>query len=708
MSSEEYNLHAKYINKNGILFFGGINGVTYFDPDKIGQLSETSRLYINNIQLTDRKSNKIKVIHPDDYTLNIKSGQLPFYVNFSDINLNYYKNTGFAYRLSPGNGHWNFIQDKRQIQFINLSPGEYHLKIQGVTRGKIWKNTPPLELAINIIPLWWQSGWAYFVYSLLFLSLFYFFYRFAINKKLEHQENLRLIELDEMKNKLYGNITHELRTPLTVIMGVTENIKNLLNPELTNIIGDKLNVVTRSSKKLLFLINQMLDLNKIESNKMQLMNIQTDIIPFFKVILDNFHSLSHYKNIKLLYYNEIDELLMDFDPDKISIIISNLLSNAIKFTPENGEVILHINKIIHREQAYLSIKIKDNGIGISEEHQKHIFDRFYQVNTMNPSGTGIGLSLTKELVTLMKGKISVKSKLHQGTEFRIQIPITHKAEIFDASPAHSVLLDEEFNDNDEKANKDNKHELEYAPQLLIIEDNKDVAQFIASGLIHQYEIIFAKDGKEGIEKAQESIPDLIITDIMMPLADGFEVCNVLKNDKRTSHIPIIVLTARTMEKDKVKSLAFGADAYITKPFNVHELRIRIEQLILLRKRMQDKYKNTGFIISKGTSKETEFINTCIRHIQNHLDDENYKTSRLAFDVHLSESQLYRKIKAITNLSTAVFIRETRLTFAKEMLEKTHLNISEIAYKCGFANPDWFSKSFKEKFNFSPSDFRKNI
>jgi len=701
LNSEEYNLHAKFIDQDGILYFGGINGITYFDPKNLDKLQQERRLYIDNIQIAQPDNSAKKIYLSGANRVNIHHNQFPFYINFSDINLSYYKNTEFVYRLSSENEHWNSIQNKRQIQFLKLAPGDYNLEIQGMTRGKIWKNVEPLKLAITVLPVWWQSTWAYLFYSLLFLSVIYAFYRFSLNRKLEHQENLRLLELDELKTKLYGNITHELRTPLTVIMGVITTIKQKLSADELKKIEPKLKVLSGNSKKLLFLINQMLDLNKIESGKMKLEKIQADIIPFLKVNLDSFHSLSQHKNIELIYYDEDDEIIMDFDPDKVAIILSNLLSNAIKFTPEGGRIILHIKK--NKDQEFLQIKIKDNGIGISEENQKHIFDRFYQVDRFAPGGTGIGLSLVKELVNLMNGTISVKSKLHQGTEFIIKIPITNEAKTTAEITIDIPLVeDPEYQKIDKIA-----AEQENAPLLLIVEDNKDVAQFIASCLHNQYEIIFAQDGLDGIQKALENIPDLIITDLMMPKADGFKVCQKLKNDEKTSHIPIIMLTARTMEKDKIKGFAHGADAYLTKPFNQNELRIRIEQLILNRKRLQEKYQKTGFYVTETTSKEAAFINKCIENIHNHLDDELFKSVQLAFAVNLSESQLYRKIKAITNLSTAVFIREVRLSAAKEILLKTDLNISEIAYKCGFSNPDWFSKSFKEKFGYNPSEYRQN-
>ena len=705
ISSEEFDLNASYKDPSGLMYFGGIHGITYFNPKEVIYTPKESKLYIDNIQITNTEKNILETQQiKKDQSVNILSKQFPFYVNFSDINLNFFKNTEFAYRLKPDDNQWNHIHNKRQIQFINLTPGDYTLEIQEVTKGIIWNETKPLAFSITVIPLWWQSQLAYYLYLIFFLSLVYLIYRFTLNKKLEHQENLRLLELDKMKTKLYGNITHELRTPLTMIMGMTNYIKQKINLEEQKNLKLKFEILTRNSKKLLYLINQMLDLSKIESGKMDLRPIHTDIIPFIKIIPDSFRSLASHKNIKLTLYNENDKINMDFDPEKISVIISNLLSNAIKFTPEKGSIILHTKRVIKNSNPLFVLKVKDNGIGIKEENQKHIFDRFYQVDNPNFGGTGIGLSLTKELVLLMNGEISVKSQMGKGTKFRIEIPITNNAEKPEKDNLNFFPLMSEIEDQNIDEISNDRHE--DLPQILIIEDNKDVAHFIASGLINQYEISFAQNGEQGVLKAFEKIPDLVITDLMMPKKDGFEVCEILKKDERTSHIPVIMLTARAFEKDKIKGFAHGTDAYLTKPFNQNELLIRIEQLILLRKKMQKKYQKTGFLLNNETPKEENFINKCISAIQQNLGDENFKSSDLAFAVHLSESQLYRKLKAVTNLSTAVFIRDIRLHSAKEILQKTDKNISEVAYSCGFSNPDWFSRSFKEKFGYTPSNFRQ--
>jgi DNA-binding response OmpR family regulator len=353
------------------------------------------------------------------------------------------------------------------------------------------------------------------------------------------------------------------------------------------------------------------------------------------------------------------------------------------------------------------LKIKDNGIGISDMDQKFIFDRFYQADTHAlTNGTGIGLSLTKELVELMKGHISVISEINKGTEFIVKIPITNKADL-------TSIVPKSKNNHIEPATvSDTYDELNYnnnLPIILIVEDNADVAHFIASCLDRDYNIIFAKDGQEGIDITYKLIPDIIITDLMMPKVNGLELTKALKEDERSSHIPIIILTARSLDKDRYKGLKHGADAYLTKPFNKKELIIRVEQLILLRKKLQisySSYVSNKSIANKTNDREAAFLKKVITIIEKNISDSNLNALSIAINIAMSESQLYRKIKAISGKSTAVFIRSIRLQEAKKLLETTDMNISEIAYDCGFNEPTWFSKSFKEEYGVSPSTFRK--
>jgi DNA-binding response OmpR family regulator len=401
-------------------------------------------------------------------------------------------------------------------------------------------------------------------------------------------------------------------------------------------------------------------------------------------------------------------------------IISNLLSNAIKFTPSGGKVIFHVNQSNETSSEKLILKIKDTGIGIPAKELPHIFDRFYQVDSSSTrpgEGTGIGLSLTKELVELMKGEIKVKSQPGEGCEFTVSLPITQNAPkqetgFKDRSTTLEIKdrLDAEI--PEVPVIQDSPEDMlsltvDY-PLTLIVEDNWDVAKYIASCLGKEYKIHFAKDGQEGINKAFELIPDIIICDVMMPEKDGFEVCSSLKQDERTSHIPIIMLTAKATKEDKLKGLTSGADAYLSKPFDKKELLIRIEKMIELRRHLLEKYSSRKHKLKSSLSKdniEDVFLKKIISVIEKNIDDSHFGTLQLSFAINMSESQLYRKLKALTGKSTAIFIRTVRLHKARELLTTTSLNVSEIAYETGFSDPAWFSRVFKEEFGVSPNTFR---
>jgi len=440
--------------------------------------------------------------------------------------------------------------------------------------------------------------------------------------------------------------------------------------------------------------------------------IQADVIPFVKYLSESFHSLAQEKQISLTVYSEIDELLMDFDANKLSVIISNVLSNAIKFTMPGGKIIVHLNQICNNKLEFFFIKIKDNGQGISEEEMDNIFNRFYQVDNSSSrrgEGTGIGLAICKEFVELMNGTIEVKSSSGKGSEFMIQIPISNSAAHTNNVQLHlepnlSVsALEEEI----AEPIQEDKSEL---PLALIIEDNKDVAHYLKTCLTGKYQTIHSVNGEIGIETAFEKVPDIIICDVMMPVKDGFEVCSTLKSDERTDHIPVILLTAKVAMKDKLTGLSCGADAYLTKPFVKAELLTRLDQLVLLRKKIMQKIDNDslGKLLKKrAEDPETKFLQKTIKIIHEEISNHSFGSSvHLAHKMGLSESQIYRKLKAITGKSTAVFIRSVRLQKAKKLIQTTDKTISEIAYEVGFNDPSWFGRAYKEEFGFAPSDMSK--
>jgi signal transduction histidine kinase/DNA-binding response OmpR family regulator len=543
-----------------------------------------------------------------------------------------------------------------------------------------------------------------------FLVLLLIVTYFQVSRRFAAKERKRLKEVNQLKNTLFTNITHEFRTPLTVIKGMTDSIKSNLENNQDDDLENSLDLIDRNSDGLLHLINEMLDLAKIESGNMKLTLVQADIIPFIKYLTQSFHSLAEEKQINFSVHCEIEYLKMDFDSNKFTVIVTNLLSNAIKFTSQNGKVIVHINRIQNNSNDFIVLKVKDNGLGISKEEQLHIFDKFYQVDNASSKfkkGTGIGLSLVKEFVELMSGSIDVESNLGEGSMFRVIIPITNDAVQSDSSELISslsipksnfALIDTTENQSLIEVDKN-------LPLVLIIEDNIDVAHYIKTCLIDNYQILHAPNGSIGIDMALEKIPDIIISDVMMPEKDGFEVCEHLKTNELTDHIPIIMLTAKATFEDRITGLSHGADAYLTKPFEKAELLTRIEQLILLRKKMLSKFEKTGIerLLNKNVkNSETKFLEKIISVVHENITQTDFSPVQLAQKLNFSESQLYRKLKATSGKSTAVFIRSIRLQKAKDLIQTTDKTISEVAYDVGFNDPSYFSRAFKEEFGATPS------
>lgn len=526
-------------------------------------------------------------------------------------------------------------------------------------------------------------------------------------------ETRQLKALNEFKARFYTNITHEFRTPLTVIMGMSDNLPNKFKEK---------QLIQRNSQNLLRLINQLLDLSKLESKSLTLKKVHQDIIVYLQYLTESFYSTAQQKNIRLVFYSERKEVQMDYDEEKIQQIVYNLLSNAIKFTPEHGKIVFHATTVKAHGHSILQLKFKDNGVGIPKIHIHAIFDRFYQIpdkNEFKQAGTGIGLALTKELVELMKGRIEVQSELGEGTEFIVQLPIESKFKQSknvktEVSAGNTVLplaaLNATGNSGEQGSSIKTKHS-DTLPELLIIEDNPDIITYIKTILTNQYAIHTAKNGALGIDKAIEIIPDIIISDVMMSQKNGYEVCQILKQDERTSHIPIVLLTAKSTQTERVQGLKHGADAYLTKPFDKEELLIQLENLVQLRQRLQQRYANVITAtnpITNATEPSIDdlFLQKLQNHIQTHLSDAKFGVTELAKSVHLSQMQLYRKLKALTDKTPSQFIRSYRLHCGLKLLKKGELNISEIAYEVGFTDPSYFSRTFLKEFGKSSSDYIK--
>lgn len=545
--------------------------------------------------------------------------------------------------------------------------------------------------------------------SMAFLGLYYYTTQF---EKLKKEEKKRMRELDEFKTKFYTNITHEFRTPLTIIQGMADQIKD--NPE--EWMDEGLKMIKRNGKNLLNLINQMLDLSKLDASMMPVNLIQDDIAIYIKYLVESFHSLADAKDIRILFKAEPEEIIMDFDPDKIMDIISNLLSNAIKFTPVGGLIHVSVLKDDNNLENQLIITVKDSGSGIPKEHLPKVFNRYFQSENSKEqltAGSGLGLTFTKELVKLLKGKVEIKSALNKGSTFTVSLPITNNEQKGHERILKEFGLSEQSNIPDKESNNTPKKHKNEKLVLLIVEDNKDVKQYLKSILSSDYHIEFSENGKEGFEKASNLIPDLVISDVMMPVMDGLAFCEKLKSDLRTSHIPVVILTARADIESKMKGLNAGADAYLAKPFNKKELIIRIEKLIELRKSLQERYKTLAIFpdaaqhtANHKLSIEDSFMKQVRKNLETHLCEEEFGIAELCRSMAMSRSQLYRKFSALTDTSIHQFIRKLRLTKAKELLLSTELNVSEVAYDTGFKNLSHFSRVYSEEFGISPSKARE--
>ncbi len=706
LPSQRFN-RAVFKASDGQLIFGGSSVLYSFFPDKVNGNPIPPKLLFKGLQISGQPYEKRQhaIENPRKIILNHRQNDVSFeYVglHYSNPSKNRYK-----YRLEPFDLDWIDGGTQRTARYTNLDPGEYNFRVMGSNDNDIW-DEKGAAVQFYIKRAWWSRWWAYLIYATLFCSSVYAFYRFQLSNKLALEEVKRQKEVNQLKNNLYTNISHEFRTPLTVILGITDELQSGITKSALNGAEGSLQMIRRNGQNLLQLVNQMLDLSKLESGASGLKLQQANMIPYVKYLCESFSSLAESSNLKLTVYSEIDSLWMDFDPQKFSIVLTNLLSNAIKFTSSGGTIIVHLYQTIKNKKTYFFLKVKDNGFGIPEHEMEYIFNRFHQVNsstTRYGGGTGIGLSLTKEYVEMMNGTIVVSSTEGKGSEFTVRIPITRDADRF-----KGIILPNDFRKidfgtirNDLINTSNTTSEL---PLALIIEDNQDVAQYLQMCLDTKYQTIIAKNGLEGIETAYQTIPDIIISDVMMPEKDGFEVCASLKSDSRTDHIPIILITAKATTKDRLHGLSQGADAYLPKPFNKEELFIRIDKLISVRKKLIEKIQKEGFdqfLNKRQSGPENIFLQKIMNIIHKEMGNHYFGTTLLAERLHLSESQIYRKLKAITGKSTAVFIRSVRLQKARELIRKGESTISEIAYDVGFNDPSWFSRAYKAEFGITPSE-----
>jgi signal transduction histidine kinase/DNA-binding response OmpR family regulator/predicted GH43/DUF377 family glycosyl hydrolase len=580
----------------------------------------------------------------------------------------------------------------------------------------LWYDT----FTIRITPPWWKTTWAYAGYAVLAGIMVLGMYRYNIRRlRVRHQlkmkvfEAQQLHEVDRMKSRFFANISHEFRTPLTLIQGpATQLLRDEENLDVKGNAG----MIVKNARRLLTLVNQLLDLSKIEAGTLMLRVEELDLVDLVKGIAAAFESLSKRKGVEFRVESFEEYILGWFDRDAVEKIIDNLLSNAFKFTDPGGKVTLAMRhfEIDGRESARLSVS--DTGIGIAPDQLGRIFERFYQVDgshTREQEGTGIGLSLTRELVELHKGRITVSSELGVGSTFTVELPLgkgnysNDQIVETERSPAFvDVSTEAQWSEPEETEQGQPKGKTDL-PLVLIVEDNADMQKYIRTCLGREYRIIEAMDGQEGVQRAVGTIPDLVVSDVMMPKMDGFELCRVLKQDERSSHVPIILLTAKADTAHKIEGLETGADDYITKPFDARELLVRARNLIEQRKKLQKRFHKNGIFALEEIDTpplDRQFLTRAAGIVEAHMSDSSFTADQFASEMYLSRVQSYRKMRALTGLPPWHFVRKIRLHRAADLLGRRVGNVAEIAYQVGYESPSRFSEAFREEFGQSPSEF----
>jgi len=736
-----YGLGCK--TKNGEMFFGGSNGFTRFHPDSVKDNSFIPPIEITSFKKFDKPSTFSNEIH------------LPYdenFISFEFVALSYIspERNQYAYMMEGLDKDWVYSGTRRYASYPNLDPGEYIFRVKGSNNDGVW-NEAGASISIIISPPWWKTIWAYIFYSIVILSIIYFTWKMQVKRiRMSHEYEMtkfeaeKLHEVDELKSRFFANISHEFRTPLTLILGPVKQIIERTKEDRTR---DDLKVVRKNANRLLGLVNQLLDISKLESGNMKLQTSPQNIIPLLKALLQSFCSYAERKRITIKFNSSEDEIIAYIDKDKIEKIITNVLSNAFKFTPEGGKIDVTVKPTPRPSKGgdeallkvpssggdlgvglrsvpikgFVEIAIHDTGIGIPKEKLPKIFDRFYQVDgshTREQEGTGIGLSLTKELVELHRGKIEVKSEEGKGTTFTILLPLGKEylkpEEICEPEKEKEKVpfIPEEMIYQEEMQTEQADIGLiteTGRPLLLIVEDNSDVRNYIKENLNKDYRILEGVDGEDGWNKALEHIPDLIVSDVMMPKMDGFKLCEKIKTDERTSHIPVILLTAKAASSDKIEGLEIGADDYIMKPFETDELRARIKNLIEQRKRIHEHFKKHGLfeIEEKNiTPVDQKFLQKVFDLITRHVSNSSLNVESLTEDLALSRSVLHRKILSLVGETPGELIRRIRLKKAASLIEKNFGNLSEVALEVGFNNPAYFSEAFKKQFGMSPSQYQQ--
>lgn len=723
---DEFNDNSALKMANHKLYFGGPRGISFFDPNKIEINQYSPQVILTDLKIKNRplsidKDGILKSHISYTKSITLEYDNANFSIGFSIPNFINSNNNLYSYRLAGLQDEWLTTSNNEATYTIQKS-GTYTFEVKGANNDAIWNETST-KLKIIVNPAPWRTWWAFTIYFFLITTSLILLIRFLQSKsklkhklELEHLDNTRKEELNKTKIEFYTNISHEFRTPLTLILGPLQQI--LTDYTGSNTMHKKLLIIENNANHLLRLINRLMNFRKLESNQSKLQSAEGNIVKFLKEIYLSFTEHAKNGSFDYEFTTSNEEILVFYDRERLESVFYNLISNAFRYTPKGGQ----IKVVVEKEEVFLVVKIEDNGVGISEEYIDKIFDRFFEISIHNKpqenynKGTGIGLAIAKNIVKLHKGKIEAENKPKGGAVFRVTLPlgrdhlsndeIIANFKISDDVSRYTsqlqnseIVLDESLEDfvfDDSKST------------ILIVEDNKPLRSFIKNLLKKDYNIIEAENGKIALKKAIESSPDLIVSDVVMPVMAGTELCSKIKETLKTSHIPVILLTSRSSLVYRLEGLESGADEYISKPFDLNEFKLRIKNILDSSSRLKNKFTQEDYLTPSEitvTSMDEKLLKRAFKIVEENMSNDQFDIPYFSSELGVSRTMLFTKIKAWTNVTPNEFIQSLRMKRAAQLLENSSLNISQICYNVGFKNPKYFSKCFSKKYGLTPKEYQ---
>ncbi|WP_298735029.1 hybrid sensor histidine kinase/response regulator transcription factor [uncultured Chitinophaga sp.] len=717
LQGRAFNINAALKLRTGELAFGGADGFNIFRLEDIQQHKEAPPLVFTSLQLFNKTIGVNEKLHnhvilpaalPETEEIRLRYNENDFSIDFAALSFVNADKNRYAYMLDGFNKEWQTTDGKsRRVIYTNVPPGNYTLRLKSANEDGVW-NEKGISLQIRILPPFWKTPLAYIIYTVLVFLLLFFSRKMVIRRahmrfalQQERMEAQRLHELDMMKIRLLTNVSHEFRTPVSLILAPLEE---LLKHTRETDHQQKLQLVRTNAKRLLNLVNQLMDFRKMEMKELKPDPTRGDVAVFVKEVVQSFSDLAERKQVSLSYQSNCEHLYTYFDHDKLERILFNLLSNAFKFTPREGAVTVNVQVTAADGKSRMEIKVEDTGIGIPKERQDKIFERFFQSDThtgLVNQGSGIGLAITREFVKLANGVMTVESEENKGSCFTVTLPFERSDAPPDAMPAtfdppREVVLSALPAVSDKVERKEQT--------ILLVEDNDDFRFYLKENLKAFYDIIEAPDGKSGWQKALSAHPDLVVSDINMPQMDGMELCRKIKNDSRTRHIPVILLTAMSGEQEQLQGLEAGAVDYMVKPFNFEIMLSRVRNILNRQAPVKLVVGSSSVAGDRPVSADEKFLQRALEIVEKQLSNADFSVEELSRELCMNRVSVYRRIFSITGQTPVEFIRTVRLRKAAQLLAQTEMNVTEVAYEVGFNNPKYFAKYFKIAYKMLPSAY----